>query len=341
MTAPPGLRVRRPAAAIPATVAGTSAATRAEWQETYDRCESATFFHGPLWSDIWAAYSDGRFQPAPLRVHFADGSAAIVGVTNEHTRYGVTQRHLSPGGCYGGWVSSRPLTEAQADEVARIVVSERSFSWRASPADSAALLRCSHAASADVTHVIDLRDGGEAARARWSPSARNKVRRAQKARATVREGKGTSDWGAYAALYQEAVTRWGERASVVYRPSLFRQLALLDSAEVRLWLVEVDGVPCAGDVVFLHGTHAVDWHGASAPSRCPGARNLLQWQLCEELADAGIETYDLNPSGGHGGVASFKASLGAEPKPAPSVRRRHVLQPLAERVRPLVRRNRR
>ncbi|MCW2963783.1 MAG: putative methicillin resistance protein [Actinomycetia bacterium] len=312
-----------------------SAASVRAWQDAYDACEHATFFHGPLWSEIWSSYSNGRFQPAPLRVDFTDGSTAIVGITKERTRLGVERHHLSPAGCYGGWVSAQRLTDGHRSAIARYLMEGHSVAWRASPVD-AEVARRQSGVSDDFTHEIDLSDGGAAAHARWHTSARNKVRRAQRAGAKVREAGSWADWKAYDALYRESLCRWGHEASVVYGSSLFEMLGRVDSPEVRLWLAEVDGAPCAGAVVVAHRTRASYWHGASTPARCPGSSYLLQWELCEALATGGIETYDLNPSGGHAGVAFFKSRLGADLQPAPFVRRRHWLEPIAETLRPLL-----
>jgi hypothetical protein len=45
----------------------------------------------------------------------------------------------------------------------------------------------------------------------------------------------------------------------------------------------------------------------------------LKWCLLDLFEAEGVETYDLNPSGGHEGVVRFKETMGAVSVPAPIV----------------------
>jgi Acetyltransferase (GNAT) domain len=295
----------------------TRAATSTEWSQAFEASERATFFHGPLWSEIWEAYTKGRYRPSPRGVQFSDGRSAILGVTTERVGLGVERHHLSPAACYGGWVSTDALTREHAEALAQEILRLRGHVWRRSPADHEDGLVVATARN-DFTHVIDLREGVEAARGRWKPSASQKVRRAARSGTIVRLASKADDWRAYDALYRLALARW-EAPSSVYERSLFTLLHELNSPRVRLWLAECDGRAVSGLVVFHSHRHAVEWHGASAGQDRVGASNLLRWELIELLAAEGFHTYDLNPSGGHSGVVSFKESLGAVPMHAPIV----------------------
>ncbi|MGZ8693518.1 MAG: GNAT family N-acetyltransferase, partial [Gaiellaceae bacterium] len=105
---------------------------------------------------------------------------------------------------------------------------------------------------------------------------------------------------------------------------------------VQLWLSEVDGEPCAGAVVLMHRRYATYWHGASLPRRCPGATNLLQWELLGTLEQRGIATYDLNGSGPLAGVVRFKESLGAKRARVVAYERRHPLERAASAAKRLL-----
>jgi hypothetical protein len=158
--------------------------------------------------------------------------------------------------------------------------------------------------------------------------ARRAASRARRQGARVLEATTRSRWDAYARLYRDCVRRW-ERPLVVYRASLFSFLAGLRERGVRLWLAELDGEPCAGAIVLTHRGYATYWHGASMPERCPGAGNLLHWELLGRLVDEGFATCDLNGSGPLHGVVHFKESLGAERMPVIAYERRHPLEDVA------------
>jgi hypothetical protein len=155
----------------------------------------------------------------------------------------------------------------------------------------------------------------------------------------VVEGTSRTHWEAYRQLYRSSVERW-EHPLFVHRDSLFSLLSARAGRSIRLWLVELDGEPCAGAVVFTHGRYATYWHGATLPSRCPGAANLLHWELLQLLEDDGVRTYDLNGSGPLPGVVRFKETLGARRARVVAYERRHPLERAASKARRLVRRGR-
>jgi hypothetical protein len=126
-------------------------------------------------------------------------------------------------------------------------------------------------------------------------------------------------------LYHASVERW-KRPLVTYRESLFPLLSDRADRGVRLWLAELDGEPCAGAVVLSHHRYATGWLSAAALERCPGAGNLLQWELLHLLADRGVETYDLGGSGSLAGVVRFKESLGGKQARVLAYQRRHPLE---------------
>jgi hypothetical protein len=276
-------------------------------------------------------------RPHPTVVEFDDGRSAILGITRAPTRIPRLLRDtLSPEGNCGGWVSSDPLDGNHIRALTETVLEARSCTWRIGPADQATIALAPAGGREELTHVINLCDGPEAARARWQAEARRTAGRARRRGARVIEGTTESHWDAYTELYRASVRRW-DQALVTYRDSLFSLLAGFAGRGVRLWLVEIDGEPCAGAILLMHHQYATYWHGASEPERCPGATNLLQWQLIEHLAEEGIHTYDLNGSGPLSGVIRFKESIGAERRPVLAFECRHPLERAASRAKRLIR----
>jgi hypothetical protein len=324
---------RREFVPIRPAVASARPATIREWEEAFEACGHATFFHGPLWSELWQAYTAGRYRPSPRRIEFSDGLVAVLSLTAERTRLGVERHHLSPAGTYGGWLSADTLSQTHAELLTEEVLRAPSLIWRRSPADRKPTTVSIPGAIEEDTHLVDLSDGADAVVRRWRREARGSANRATKAGLKVREASTADDWLAYYALYREALARWGDTSAIVYDRSLFTILAELDYPSARLWLAELDGVACAGALVFTHGRGVVGWHSANAPARCPGSANLLLWRMFDAFAHEGMTTFDLNPSGGRAGVERFKESLGGVRAATHVVARRQFLEHAAAAVR--------
>lgn len=317
----------------PLAVASISPATVGEWATAHERDREATFFHGPQWSEIWRAYSGNVYRPAPKRVTFTDGTTAILCVSEQTTRLGVERWHLSPAGTYGGWLWEKPGSTQHASALARVIADQPSAIWRLGPSDAGIVNDALIDANIGVSHVIDLRSGCAQARGQWRKSSRRWVRRAIREGARIRMATRHEDWMAFYAVYEESLARWS-RPSSKYERSLFALLAESAGRDIRLWLVEIDGDPVGGSVVFTHGSHAIGWHAAFAKG-VPGASNLLQWELVEILAGEGREIYDLSPSGGHSGVVDHKDSLGTSRAPTVLVHNETALERSVARVRRL------
>jgi GNAT acetyltransferase-like protein len=326
------------AARTAARIVDVRPATLADWEAAFAADEGATFFHGPGWAELWEAYSEGAMHPAPRVVEFADGCSAVLGITKAPTRIPrLTRNLLSPEGNCGGWVSADSLGETHIRTLADLVLGGSAFVWRVGPADEALLAAPPPGAREEFTHVIDLGEGAPAARERWQPEARRTAARAARRGARLVEGTSPSDWEAYARLYRASVQRW-ERPLFTYRETLFSLLSARAGQTIRLWLVELDREPCAGAVVFTHHRYATYWHAATDPKRCPGAANLLHWELLERLANEKIWTYDLNGSAGLQGVIRFKETLGARRARVLAYERRHPAERAASRAKRLLER---
>ena len=304
-------------------------ASTAEWKSAYAQDAQATFFHGPSWSELWAEYTRGELRPRPLRVRFSDGCIAVVGITAAPTRVpGIRRACISPQGCPGGWVAAAPLNSGHHAALTRLVASHRELVWRTGPSDATALEIPVAGTTTEDTHLVDLRDGVDAARSRWKAPARRQMKSAQREGLTVRRGGSARDGGAYESLYRHSVARW-ERPLKVHRPELFALLPRVAGEECQLWLAERDGVSYAGAVIFVHGVNASYWHGASARHSVRGAMNLLQWEVLDALAAEGVERYDLLGSGPLRGVVAFKESIGGIRTPVRLLVRTHPAVALA------------
>lgn len=299
-----------------------------EWDETWEACGYATYFHSREWAELWRRHSGGRLRPAPLRFEFSDGRNAVLPLSARVGRLGLVHGwESSPAGTYGGWISADALTAGHvAETVERLGRECPDLTWRVNPFFEPRDYVSGVAGTADTTHVLDLAQGYEAIAASWKAgggSTARKIRKAERSGVSVRPAASEADWSDYVACYEASLARWGETVSSRYEPEFFEILRLMASPHVRLWLATVEGEVAAGALCFRARDHVVYWHGASREEHFDKRPvNLLMAEIIRHACTAGLRWFDFNPSGGHEGVAAFKASFGAAPLACPLVERR-------------------
>ena len=319
------------------------AAQREEWERICTSCPYATFFHTPLFADIFVRADGGRTAHGAQMVHFSDGAAAIVPLVNKRFFGNLLRVSLSmPGTTFGGWVSADTLTEAHARELAaHLCEGGRNLVWRENPFDPQVgridLANCRD----DFTQAIDLRDGFEAASARFDHAHRKAVRKALASGVSIVEASSFDEWESYFALYSASRTRWKEKGllrSRGYDRALLRALYESPPGHRRLWIAHVNGTAAAGILCFYWNRHAVAWLGAGAAEyfACR-PNNLLYEYVIQNAAQAGYHWFDCNPSGGFKGVEEFKAHLGAKKLRSRIVNQRSPLWRAADWARRILR----
>ncbi len=289
-------------------------ASAAEWQSHWDACEHATFFEGPEWAELWQDYTRGALRPAPQRVEFDDGAAAILPFSESEAGRGwVRTCYASPAGTFGGWISQEPLTAAHgralSDHLARGPADLR---WVVSPY-TPGITPPPDAREAGCTWALPIGPDFDSALRRWRPAARRALRRARERGVEVRLAQGLDDWRAYYAAYEDSLRRWGASVSSRYDWRLFEALERRASPRVRLWLAWRGGEVAAGALCLYARCHVAYWHGASR-ERHYAARpvQLLFHDAIRHACEAGFRWFDFNPSGGHAGVDRLKRGFGAE-----------------------------
>src|SRR4030095_5310926 len=86
-------------------------ASPVEWDEIWNLCEYATYYHSRKWAEIWNIYTLGAMRPDPKLVTFEDGKKALLPISCETRNKGLVKNYISsPAGTYGGWISSDRLT---------------------------------------------------------------------------------------------------------------------------------------------------------------------------------------------------------------------------------------
>ncbi len=307
-------------------------ATPAEWDAAYRGCAHATAFQSRGWAEDWAAYTHGFMHPAPVLLRLDDRSSLVVPLTRQRRRRGLASSYLaSPAGTYGGWLAPDPLDECRALAVAEwLLVHRAPLWWRVNPFDPQAETLRPLAALPDETHAMRLSRGFDSACERASHGHRCAVRKAQRNGLAVRRAATAGDWEAYYAIYLEALRRWGDAASSRYGPGIFDLLRRRGSPGVELWLATLEeGTIVAGGLCLYGPEHVSYWH-AAALSEFFALRpaNLLVHEMVLDACCRELRWFDLNPSGGHAGVATFKERVGAVAVPSPVIVRDRATVPL-------------
>lgn len=310
-------------------------APRDEWERACRSCAYATFFHTPLFSDIFLKATGPAAAAAPLAVRFGDGALAVIPLVRRRYLAGLMRLDWSmPAFTYGGWVSGDTLSAAHCRALAGVLQARADLVWRENPYDPVLGNLDIPDSQDDFTQVIDLRTGFAGAAARFDYAHRKAVRKAVDGGVTVAEASDFDDWKRYISLYEASLERWQKKGTVrsrAYTESLFRALYECPAEHRKLWIARQAGKDAAGIICLYWNGHAAAWLGAGA-SELFGFRpnNLLYETAIRHAAQAGCRWFDCNPSGGLSGVVEFKTHLGAQKMRSRIVNRRSTARRLAE-----------
>ncbi len=300
----------------------TRRATRDEWLRAWNDCDHSTFYHSPMWAEIWETATAGKIRPCPLRIQFSNQTSAIITLTFRRHRLGLVKHFSSSqAGTYGGWISETPLDMQQTELLFNLMVERfHRLAWRVNPLDEAAVAAAAAWGQADETQVLDLRDGFEGLLRRWTKGHRSAARKARREGVEVRPARGVSEWAEYYSIYMDSVRRWGDRTTLVHPWSLFEAMIDRSPEQIQLWIATMEDRLIAGALTFRSRTHVSYWHGAALESHFH--LRPVHWLLHEVIrtaCDEGYRWFDFNPSGGLDGVRAFKRGFGTQSLPTPTV----------------------
>jgi len=307
-------------------------ATKDKWLPVAKSCQYATYFHTPYWYDNIAP----KQKHVTLDVSFSDGASAVIPMAKIKRMGGLlTDSFSSPYGTYGGWISASDLSEEHIKLLAGVITSEKNLIFRVNPFDnlSSALIpalisgpNLSHIQfKEDFTYTLDLTRDVRKIFSGLTRGHRNAINHAAHNGVTVKAADSIDEWEQYYGLYRNTVERWRAggpslKPRTVYPLSLFRRIYENRAGNEILWLAVKDGEPVAGVLVFYWNRHVVAWHAAASAAHFDlRPNNLLLWEVMLDAARRGYGVFDFNPSGGYGGVESYKKHFGAERVPSPVI----------------------
>jgi len=292
----------------------TRQSTLPEWDETWQQCSYATYFHSREWAEIWESYTHRKLSVNPIIIIFSDNKKAVLPLLLERNILGRKNIFISSAaGTYGGWISADGLTEGHAKCLVKYLTEELGkIVWRINPFDhllkNFELTSCKN----DYTYAINLNPGLEAIFKTWTKGHRSAVTKARREGINVKIAKTIEDWKDYYKVYQETLKRWGRKKTSQYNWRIFEYMYKQYSSNINLWLASYQNRIIAGALCLYAKTHVVYWHGAALEDYFHiRPTNFLIYKIIEDCCKK-YTWFDFNPSGGHVGVSAFKKSFGTE-----------------------------
>lgn len=292
----------------------------ATWLEVAKDCEYATFFHTPIWSElVTRAFPDLR--DATRYATLPDGVRIVLPLVEVARRFGgrLAVAHSTAFGCYGGLIADGPVDARARDRIHRSALRSGIVDLELTQSPLAPCPAPRFRATAireDFTDVLSLTGGLSSVVARFTSERRREIKKGRESGVRTRVASTLDDYRSYFAAYQDSLRRWGEGITSRYPWELFEvchDLAQEHPSHVKLWLAERDGEILGGALNFYWNQHAVGWHSAVyAHALDSYAFAILVADAVEDACDRGFAWFDLNPSGGLEGVASFKSRFGGE-----------------------------
>lgn len=296
-------------------------ATEEEWWRHANGDSTATFFQTPYWFQVVGSHLG--FKTRPIYVELPNGKSGVFPLADRSLYKGIAREFISsPGGTYGGLVSSFELHPAELDVLENSVIERTNFIYRVNPLRVAGRTFTGQM-NEDFTHLLDLKslDPSNVLR-RWRKGHKADAKKALREGVLVSTKNDDNVLQDYYAAYLDSLRRWG-RAAARYDLELFRKLLALPQAYVKLWQAFYKERLIYGCLCFYFGKHVVYWHGAGLSEFFSlGAVHLLQWRIIEDAMVNGFRYYDFNPSGGIDGVVHFKEGFGTDKVDAPVMKGR-------------------
>jgi lipid II:glycine glycyltransferase (peptidoglycan interpeptide bridge formation enzyme) len=163
----------------------------------------------------------------------------------------------------------------------------------------------------DFTQILKLDEDKEKLWATYSHGVRQYINKAKKFGVVCKVANNNiNKWKKYYSIYQEALERWGNKATSQYPFSLFENMFKARDPNIKLWFVIFDAKVVGGCLTFYHNKHCVSWYAFFLSDYFKyGISNFLFHNIILDAIGKGYKYYDFSPSGWHKGTVEFKKNL--------------------------------
>ena len=206
----------------------------AAWLEVARRCEYATFFHTPLWSEL-VTRTFPSMRDATRYATLPDGVQVVLPLVEVARRVGgrLAIAHSTAFGCYGGVIADGPLDEPARDRIHRsalrsgiveLEVTQNPLAPFSAPRFRAVGVR------PDFTDLLSLAGGSSSVSSRFTSERRREIRKARDSGVRTRIASTLDDYRGYFGIYQESLRRWEKASRSITRGVCSRPATILRSA---------------------------------------------------------------------------------------------------------------
>jgi hypothetical protein len=255
----------------------------------------------------------------PIRCALDDGSAVIVPLLREKSRFGWRIAIGMPWNESivvlddGGAIASNERCVTALRYIGKHVA-PGSLTFTLWPLCEQGAVDLHASSRVDEVSVIDLSEGADAAIARMDGRARRMAGQALRRGVTCERATHDDAIAAYVEILEDSARRWGRDGPSISR-ALLEAVFAHGGGDAELWFAYHGGRPIAGGVALYGGSENAEMYFWSAAMRAETAQlrpsNALNVALLHAAATRGVHWYNLGSSFGLPGVAEFKDRLGA------------------------------
>ena len=288
------------------------------WWDIAKASNDATFYHTPLWRDLWAGAFPG------WRDH------SLGGRTNSGVRFALplSERRRKGGEQYltsnFDWVLGGVICDGELSDKELLQIYEHICNWNSRveivvddvPDGSESLFYAWSFSDSGV----DLRSGFDAYFASLGSRTRTYYRKLVREGMVFRRAETDEDWLAFYVAYKSAVERWRSAdiaiSGVSFNEDFVRNIfeqSLKNPELIGFYVIEKDGQILGGGINF-YWNKRVENYSVVAHTEFLKKHPITLFQI-ETIKDAcarGVEFYDMGANVGRNGVSAYKSKFRAK-----------------------------
>lgn len=309
-----------------ASIKSVTIANNDEWDEIYQGCEYATYYHSREWAELWSLSINGKTKLNPLLIIFSDGKKVLIPLLLKKDCKGLIDSYVSsPSGNYGGWIS-RDEIDIESSKLLinlfrhkyRSIDTKLNLFYRLfitwNPYNNQNNIVCMDGlGEKDETLVLNLENGFDSIYEKWTKGHASAAKKAQHAGVQIRVGKTIEDWKSFDQVFENTLKRLG--ANSYDHWLIFLNMFNLASPNIKLWLAEYEGKIISGALCFYDKSHVFyGYSGTLSDYFNLRPVNLLIYEIVKNATEKGYKWFDFGASTTKS-LSDFKKHFGSEPLP--------------------------
>jgi len=279
-----------------------------EWLNFTDKSEESTFFHTPIWYNLWTNHSNIRIETLKFTTDTNEGVLPLY--SSRKKWYRKRKYYASPQGTYGGVLGSNKMNQNEQEQLTSHLKKMGSITIHSNPYQQSQFPNFS-TSSPKVTQSINLESINKNISENWSSKHKASLKKSKSFQLEIVQSDKLEEWLEYGALYQEIVKERNTLSSNNYSIDLFKSMFEIEPRYRKLILVKYENRLVCGGIFFIYQKRMFYWHGVSSKdgkSKC-ASFTLLEYAI-KIAKENKCNIFDFLPSGGNAGVEHFKKGFG-------------------------------